>query len=167
MRTCDIEGCTLRHEAKGLCRRHYSSWRYKTDIAVRERVKKHASQDYRDNRDKRLAKSLVYGKDYYQRLMQDPVRREQRRKKDRDFNTRRRPYLAAQEANRRAQKIKATPKWADLVKIRQIYERCPAGMHVDHIVPLRGKNVCGLHVEYNLQVLPASDNCRKNNKWPL
>jgi hypothetical protein len=64
-----------------------------------------------------------------------------------------------------ADKGNRTPKWADLNQILEIYKNCPKGYHVDHIVPLRAKNVSGLHVHYNLQYLPAIDNMRKNNRY--
>ena len=61
--------------------------------------------------------------------------------------------------------IERTPKWANLEKINQIYKNCPEGYHVDHIIPLRGKLVNGLHVENNLQYLLAKDNIKKSNKY--
>jgi hypothetical protein len=72
-----------------------------------------------------------------------------------------------------AAKLQAVPAWADFDKIREFYERaaqltieCGIQYDVDHIVPLRGKNVCGLHVQYNLQVIPHIENIRKKNKHP-
>lgn len=58
-----------------------------------------------------------------------------------------------------------TPSWADQDLIAEIYRNRPEGYHVDHIVPLNGKTVCGLHVENNLQYLTAEDNLSKNNKF--
>ena len=68
------------------------------------------------------------------------------------------------QAKRRADKLNATPKWANLEKIKEKYKNCPKGYHVDHYFPLQGKNVCGLHVENNLQYLPANKNISKGNK---
>jgi asparagine synthetase B (glutamine-hydrolysing) len=64
-----------------------------------------------------------------------------------------------------ADRNKRIPPWADLVMIREIYEKCPVGYHVDHIIPLRGRNVSGLHVPENLQYLPAVENMIKHNNW--
>ena len=69
------------------------------------------------------------------------------------------------EARHSASTLKRVPAWADLVKIKHIYANCPAGKHVDHVVPLLGKLVSGLHVEYNLQYLSAVDNIKKSNKF--
>lgn len=71
----------------------------------------------------------------------------------------------AKNARYRAAKLQATPSWANLDKINEIYINCPEGYHVDHIIPLQGKTVCGLHVENNLQYLPAIDNIKKGNRY--
>ena len=75
-----------------------------------------------------------------------------------------RTYFLAHNAKRRAAKLQATPAWADQKAIQHIYDTRPEGYHVDHIVPLQGRNVCGLHVENNLQHLPALENQRKSNR---
>jgi len=75
-----------------------------------------------------------------------------------------RSLVNADAAKRRAAKLNATPKFANINKIKEIYKNCPKGYHVDHIVPLQGENVCGLHVEWNLQYLTPSANLSKSNK---
>ena len=73
-------------------------------------------------------------------------------------------YYKNKTNKRRAIKLRAIPKFANLEKIKQIYKNCPKGYHVDHIIPLNNPIVCGLHVEWNLQYLSAKDNCSKGNK---
>jgi hypothetical protein len=67
---------------------------------------------------------------------------------------------------------RATPCWADMEEINRIYEECArvskdTGVmhHVDHIIPLTNEKICGLHVPGNLQILTASENCKKHNKF--
>ena len=70
----------------------------------------------------------------------------------------------ARNAKRRAVQVSAIPKWANLNMIKEIYACCPEGSHVDHIIPLQGELVCGLHVENNLQYLTVDENLKKGNK---
>lgn len=74
----------------------------------------------------------------------------------------------AKEASRRSQKLKAIPSWANKDAILQIYQRAKElDHHVDHIVPLKSKLVCGLHCEANLQTLAPLENLLKGNRyWP-
>jgi len=59
----------------------------------------------------------------------------------------------------------ATPAWADLDKMNEIYNNCKPGNHIDHIVPLNSPIVCGLHNEFNLQEITAFENRSKGNRF--
>ena len=87
------------------------------------------------------------------------------REKNRD---RTRAYHAA----RRAAKAMATPPWTDKQALKVFYaeavrltKETGVAYHVDHIVPLRSKLVCGLHNQFNLQVIPERLNHSKRNLW--
>lgn len=83
--------------------------------------------------------------------------------------------IRALNAKRRAGKLNRTPSWLtleDLRTIRLFYKKAyeltlSTGIlhHVDHIIPLLGKTVSGLHVPSNLQILRYDENCRKSNKF--
>ena len=68
-------------------------------------------------------------------------------------------------AKRRASELLRTPTWSEEELIRKFYMNVPKGYHVDHIIPLQGETVSGLHVRDNLQYLTASENCSKKNKF--
>lgn len=68
-------------------------------------------------------------------------------------------------AKRRSAKLKRTPNWSEYEAIKQFYINCPSGHQVDHIIPLQGELVSGLHVLGNLQYLTATENARKKNKF--
>jgi hypothetical protein len=87
------------------------------------------------------------------------------------------PKFAAYEAKRRAVKMQRTPSWLtedNHWMMEQTYEFAALrtkmfgfAWHVDHIVPLQGKLVSGLHVPWNLQVIPATENISKNNNFEV
>ncbi len=85
--------------------------------------------------------------------------------KFRKWQIRNRGRRNAYEILRRTRKILATPTWVDVEQLNNIYINCPKGMQVDHIIPLKSKVVCGLHVPWNLQYLTASENASKGNRF--
>jgi hypothetical protein len=85
-----------------------------------------------------------------------------------------RPKYAAATRARQARLQNAMPDWADKEKIKEIYleaakKSAETGIkhHVDHIIPLRGKNVCGLHVHTNLRVITAIENLQKGARYGI
>jgi hypothetical protein len=77
-----------------------------------------------------------------------------------------RPYIV--KSSMRHKRLKQiTPKWLSpeqLEELKRFYEQCPKGFCVDHIVPVNGETVRGLHVPWNLQHLTVHDNAVKSNK---
>lgn len=129
--------------------------------------KAYAAKHYQENKKKYYEKARKYKLD-------NP---EKTRESDRKYAKKRAHVINAKTARRRAAKLKATPKWLTEDQKQWIlwyYKQAKAiealtGVphHVDHIHPLQGKTVRGLHVPWNLQVIPARENESKNNRLIL
>lgn len=100
--------------------------------------------------------------------------KEKTREYGRKYRSQNLDKIAAKTAKRKATKLQATPEWLTeehLDDIKSMYTLAKKfegifglSYHVDHIVPLQGENVCGLHVPWNLQLLEAKLNLSKSNK---
>lgn len=118
----------------------------------------------RKNKDKLSAASKRY---YYKNV-------EQKREAARLYSKENPDVVNSAHARYRAAKRSAIPVWSNKERCREIYreaarltEETGVQHEVDHIVPLRSKIVCGLHVESNLQIIHKIDNIRKGNRhWP-
>jgi hypothetical protein len=141
-----------------------------------------AKTNQRRSYKKRIAANPNWVKDQYAK---NPEYHRQRRKEYRLKNPekerlislasmqKRKPQKAADERARQARKLKATPLWLtkeQLGEMKNVYVAAQktsdlAGFkcHVDHIIPLKGKDVCGLHVPWNLRIVSQSYNSRKSN----
>jgi hypothetical protein len=139
-----------------------------------ELVKEKRRQRYAKNPEKELADSRIRVAEW-RAANPDKVKAQKPLKKA--YKQANPEKMAANLAKRRAAKLQRTPKWLsvdDFWLIEQAYEvaslRSKAtniAWHVDHIFPLQGELVSGLHVPTNLQVIPWFDNLSKANKFEV
>lgn len=134
------------------------------------RVKDYNSEYNAKNYAEKIKPKRFAAKDYKEKV-RDRVKRYYEKNKN---TLKYRTMDRSRGAKRRASKLQRTPSWLTLDQTNQIKEvyRFAAEMtavygvryEVDHIHPLQGKNFSGLHVPWNLQVIPRSQNASKQNK---
>ena len=154
---------TTWYTTKQLCSRCYNRlYSRKYRIEKKEIVKSHNKTYYENNKQKIRKYKIGYNIRH----------REKNNRYSKKYHMRNRAIRSASEAKRRASKLNATPSWLTIEHINQIkmfYKiaqdlRWEDEMHVDHIIPLQGKEVCGMHVPWNLQVIEGRKNCSKGNR---
>lgn len=146
-----------------------------------EQFKRNSEKWAAENREKDLAARRERARNRYAKKA-DEMRakaHEYRLKKPDVMRERHRVYMAENphvraknQADRRARMMQATPPWVNHFFIQEAYrlaalrtQKFGFKWHVDHIVPLKGGTVCGLHVHTNLRVIPATENLSKKNRW--
>ena len=123
---------------------------------------------HKDNHNIIKEKRLDYFKEYY---VKNKDKQAEYHKKWRSENL---GLHAAKESRRRSKKLQRTPSWTtkeEESKIKSLYKMCRSIskktgiLHVvDHIIPLQGTLVSGLHTITNLRIITQTENCKKYNK---
>ena len=150
------------------CSKEYArEWR-RDNPAAKAKAKAYAAEKYwegrhRPTKEERVEKARLTAN--AQKRRYDKANRDKVNEKKRAYFARNPGKRLAKSAIYRAKRRQRLPAWADRAAIRAIYEACPPGHHVDHIIPLGGENVSGLHVAANLQYLPAEENIAKGNAF--
>ena len=115
---------------------------------------------------------------YFKEVWYNPIAYEAKVQRDnawfRKYLSLNKSKYAAKRAKERAAKTKATPKWltkqqlddiAEFYMIAKMFQLYTGETyHVDHIEPINGEDVCGLHVPWNLRVIHWKENLEKSNK---
>ena len=124
---------------------------------------------YAKNREGKKQQCYEYGK-RRRELLKDKIKQQKR-----EYYERNKHIDRAFRAKRRGVKLNATPKWLTkehidemkkiYLKAKELQEKTGEKYQVDHIIPLISKKVCGLHVPWNLQPLPAKENLSKGNRF--
>lgn len=172
----------LRKEEHARLRERKGFMRMAEYIAKRKETIKSRADVCRDSNIKHKEKRVAYTKQYEQANKEriSAVRASrlvERREVKRIWRSNNLGLVLADCAKRRAAKIKRTPAWLtefDVLKMKCLYQLAAMrnresgyAWHVDHIIPLQGVFVSGLHVPSNLQVIQAIDNLRKNKYYEV
>lgn len=175
--TCKVCRRTKEHNSeqnKLRCKKHY--------IENKEDYSAYGKEYRKNNKEKVLKDKTIWRKRNSEKL--NAKTREARKLNPKRFQETTRRYKSknkhivnANTAKRSASKINATPNWLSkeqLNEIKNLYKiasnltKLTGIKHeVDHIIPLRNPDVCGLHVPWNLQVLTKEENNIKNNKFNM
>lgn len=141
-----------------------------------EKTRNNAKKYKKNNKEKRRLAGIKYREENKEKIKESNkkyrINNKKKIKASKLAYEKKNPQIRAKiKIKRRTSESRSIPSWAEHDKIKTIYEKAKwlesiTGLkyHVDHIVPLQGKNVCGLHVWENLQILEASVNCSKGNK---
>lgn len=147
-----------------------------------ERVAKQrkASKEWRDSEKgqkyfkQRRKEDWQNNKNYYREKNRAHHSTEKAKAKRRAYRQENAALLNYHTAKRHARKLRATPPWltdehkteikAIYAESRRLQEKTGVAHNVDHVHPLQGETVCGLHVPWNLQILTESENCMKHNR---
>jgi hypothetical protein len=154
------------------CKNTQARETYNSNLEV-NRVKKCIDAKRVYSTEKRREKARIWRKRNPEKVKAD---NKKRYKYQREWLKKNKALTTYHAALRRTLKSKATPPWvkndpkhltqiADLYKYAKLKQEFDCQYyHVDHIEPLKGKTSCGLHVVWNLRVLPALENIKKHNK---
>ena len=150
---------------------HLSSKQKEYYLKNKEEILSKQKQYYQDNREHRLEIVKCYAS-----VNKDKIK-DYLKEYSKLYNKNNRPKITAQTAKYRASKKNRTPGWLteeDFSAIADFYilakalnEATGESYHVDHIIPLQGELVSGLHVPSNLQILTAAENTAKNNSFDI
>lgn len=155
---CSVDIAHMRADARFCSRSHKR---------ITSDSKRNHAAEYQRNKEARQLQALKY---YY-------ANHDKAKERQLDRQKTRLPQIAAYEAARRALKLQRTPKWlteVDRERIQNEYKLAALQTkitgepwHVDHIIPLQGKLVSGLHVPSNLVAMRGVDNISKNNSFEV